>query len=385
MDGTLSGNRPGIARAITTTFWRAAILIFLAQPCAYPQCDLSAAEWLDQLGGIEGSDLAHEQKIQRLSVLKVAYEKCRLAKDSVYGQIVHRLGDFYRTAGDFEQAIALASEAVRVNKQKLPGAQPSYLTHSYYNLGLYHNLMGMSGDAHLYYDSCLAIGYQFAQKTFIVLMALERKSFLNFQSGDYEQSIRIAEEGIMLSRRQGQLPGYEALLLIQKAQSLAEINHIAEAHRNISAAIHLLNTNELTSYLPNAYSVYANVLSQKNQYKEAVSYYEKAMELNLAQNNREQAARDLHDLGFLYESKLKDFKKSMLYYEKALNVLATLKDPYMLSATYNNLGQVCRRNGDFRKALEYYQKGLNALPIAYHEHDVSDNPEILKLKTVANE
>src|SRR5687768_3088755 len=185
MDGTLSANRSGIARAITSTFWRAAILLCLVQPCAYPQCDHSAGEWLDKLTGIESSDLAHEQKIQRLSALKVAYEKCGLTKDSVYGQIVHRLGDFYRTAGDFEQAIALASEAVRVNKQKLPGAQPSYLTHSYYNLGLYHNLMGMSGDAHLYYDSCLAIGYQFAQKTFIVLMALERKSFLNFQSGDY--------------------------------------------------------------------------------------------------------------------------------------------------------------------------------------------------------
>lgn len=384
MDGMSNGNNKRGDSKIGGILIRTIILTVLLQSYAYPQCNLPAPAWLDKLTNVETGDFPTDQKIAALSRLIKDFEKCGLRKDSVYARIVHRLGDYYRINGDFDRGISYAVKAVSINRQEHPGSQPSYLTHSYYNLALYHNLLGLTEEAHLYYDSCLAVGYQFPEKMFIVLMALEKKAFLYFQTGDYEESIRVADQGIVLSRSQD-LRGYEALLLIQKAQSEAEIGRIDRASSDISGAIKTLNENDLALYLPNAYSVLANVLSRKKEYADAIAYYKKAVELNLAQGNNSQAARDLHDLALLYDRELKDFNNATSYYEQALKVLDTLQDPYMLAATYNNLGQVCWRNNDFRKALHFYQKGLIALPVQFSDENAEHNPDPAKLKAVTNE
>ena len=297
--------------------------------------------------------------------------------------MVHRLGDLYRTSGDFQNGISLTQQAVAMNKQDQPGSQKPYLTHSYYNLGLYNNLLGLTDDAQLYFDSCIENAIQFPEKTFIGLMALEKKSFMYFQTGDYEQSIRVAERGIDLALKEG-LTDYEALLLIQKAQSESELKRIDHAERNILKAITILNEHRLDAYLPNAYSVYANVLSKKRKFSEAIWHYNKASKLNSMQQNLEQSARDLHDLGYLYDKELNDPENSVAHYLKAINLLKSFKDPYMLSATYNNLGQVYWRQNDFQKALAYYQQGLMALPIGFNDQDSKTNPAISTLRSVTN-
>jgi tetratricopeptide (TPR) repeat protein len=297
-----------------------------------------------------------ERKLTLLS-LKQAYEKCALPKDSVYARMIHRLGDYFRIEGDFEAGIRLTQEAARINAQKQPGSQPSYLAHSYYNLGLYHNLLGLTHEAHSYYDSCIIAGYQFPEKLFIALMALEKKAFLYFQVGDYERSITVSDQGRALAQQQG-FPDFEALLLIQKAQSESEINDVSQAEQNILRAIQILNDNDIPDYLPNAYSVYANVLSRRKQFREASLYYRRASEANLAKQKLDQAACDLHDLGFLYDKELHDPQRSIESYVEALKLLTKLKDPNMLSATYNNMlsstynnmGQVYLRQQDFPRA-----------------------------------
>jgi CHAT domain-containing protein/tetratricopeptide (TPR) repeat protein len=384
MEGISGGNKSGSLKTCFLNFFRLSILTVLLNSHAYSQCNLNASEWLDKLAQIETMDLVISVRINHLSSLKEAYEKCDLKKDSVYARMIHRLGDLHRINGDFEKGIRLTAEAVRINKQNQPGFQRSYLTHSYYNLGLYNNLLGLIGDAHLYYDSCVEVGLQYPEKVFIALMALEKKAFMYFQTGDYEQSIGTAERGIMQARKQN-LPDYEALLLIQKAQSESELNRVTEADRDVSKAISILNDNKLEAYLPNAYSVYANVLSRRKKFVEAITYYNKSFDLNVAQQNSEQSARDLHDLGLLYDKELNDPKRSIAHYIRAIKVLETLQDPYMLSATYNNLGQVCWRKNDFKTALEYYQKGLMVLPLRFYDADIRNNPGLMQLRAATNE
>jgi len=384
MEGISSGNNdhsPGLVTRIVCGICLASIMAPLH---GYTQCKRDATGWLSELAVIEASDAATEEKISRLSAVKEEIEQCDGRRDSVYARIVHRLGDLHRNSGDFERAIRLTAEAIAINKSKRPGSQRSYLTHSYYNLGLYNNLLGLPAEAHLYYDSCINIGTQYPDKIFIALMAMEKKAFLYFQAGDYEQGIRISQRGLMLAKSTN-APAYEALLLIQKAQCESGLDRSAEARENVYKAILILNSNQLKSYLPNAYSVYALVLRGEKQFDAAISYYTKAFELNLEQGNHEQAARDLHALAFLYDKELNSPKESISLYSRALELLETIKDPYMLAATFNNLGQVWWRNGEFQNALKFYQKGLMALTEQFQDADIKANPSPSMLATMRNE
>lgn len=368
-------------RRSVATAWTFA-LIALTSVNALAQCERTANEWLDQLSEIERSSKPDLQKIEELSFLQIRYSKCS-KNDSVYARIVHRLGDVYRLSGDFQNAIALTNEAVRINQSELPGAQKAYLTHSYYNLGLYQHLLNFPSVAHFYYDSCIAIGEQFPEKKFIALMALEKKAFMYFQSGDYERSIQVAEYGRSLALEEND-PEFESLLLIQKSQAEAELNRVRNAEENILKAIGLLTATNSDSYLPNAYSVYGNVLSRKGNYTEAVGYYQKAYKLNLDLGNVEQAARDLHDLALLYSKELNDFNKTMETYAKVIKLQKSLNDPYLLATTYNNMGQAYWRIGNFKKALGLYQQGLMVLPFEFDAADLKNNPSLEQLKTSTN-
>lgn len=385
MEGISNASRQRCVKPVNLIVNGALAIVLLMHTCAYSQeCNSGASEWLGELALIEAADLPTDLKIKKLSALNERYEKCHSSTDSVYARMIHRLGDFYRIAGDYETGISLTQRALSINKHDHPGAQKTYLTHSYYNLGLYNNLLGLTDNAQLYYDSCIENALLFPEKTFIGLMALEKKSYMYFQTGDYEQSIRTAERGINLAQK-GKLSDYEALLLIQKAQSESEIKRVDQAERNIRKAIAILNDHHLDAYLPNAYSVYANVLSKKKKFTEAIWHYNQASRLNSMQQNPEQSARDLHDLAFLYDKELNDAEKSVFHYLKAINLLKSLKDPYILSATYNNLGLVYWRQNDFQKALEYYQQGLLALPIGFKDEDPKTNPPIGKLTAATNE
>ena len=384
MESISSGNKDNSQSLVTRIVCGICLAAFMAPLHGYTQCDRDATEWLSELELIETSDAGTEEKINRLSAVKEDLEECGAAKDSVYARIVHRLGDLYRNIGDFERAIRLTAKAIAINKAKGPGSQYSYLTHSYYNLGLYNNLLGLHAEADLYYDSCINIGTQYPEKTFIALMAMEKKAFLYFQQGDYEQGIHISQRGIMLARSLN-LREYEASLLVQKAQCESELGRSVQARENVRKAILILNSNQLQSYLANAYSVYALVLRREKQFDEAISYYRKAFELNVAQGNHEQAPRDLHALAFLYDIELNNPKQSISLYLQALELLETVKDPYMLAATFNNLGQVSWRNGDFKNALKFYQKGLMALPVRFQEPEIKANPSPSILATMRNE
>ena len=198
MDATSNASKRNALKAVIQIVCRTFLITVLIPLHAHTQCNPDASGWLARLALIEDTHAETREKIRRLSAVKKDFENCQLPKDSVYARIVHRLGDLYRMSGDYERGIQLTSRAISINKGKTPGAQKSYLTHSYYNLGLYHNLLGLSADAHLYYDSCIEVGLVFPDKRFIALMGIEKKAFLYFQEGDYEQGIRISERSFKI-------------------------------------------------------------------------------------------------------------------------------------------------------------------------------------------
>jgi tetratricopeptide (TPR) repeat protein len=273
---------------------------------------------LDTLTAIQNNGrLATPEKIEQLARLREVFLKCRPVKDSVYARIVHRLGDLYSKANDLEKAISFTREAVAVNSVKNKQAEPSFLANSYLNLGIFYNSLYLPGESVNYFDSCILVSSQYPEKYFIAFRAFEANAYSFFHKGDYQKSRETAENGILFAEKINDSLN-EAPLLAQKAQAEIALKQIASAERNITRSIFLLENNNTDSIrLATSYSIYASLLNQKGFLNSAISYYQKAFELNKAKAYWRQCAKDMLDLGYLYDAGLQNDIKALACYNQA--------------------------------------------------------------------
>ena len=87
-------------------------------------------------------------------------------------------------------------------------------------------------------------------------------------------------------------------------------------------------------------------------------------------NNWEQYARDLQDLGLVYDNDLRDPVKAISCYREAIELTKQLRAVDQLAALYNNMGALNWRQKKYRTALAYYQKGLAEMTIPSGRHGV---------------
>jgi len=361
------------------------IVCLLYSSMAISQCPPGPAAWMEKIKAIEAGEAPAAEKIKGLESLRALYIHCSTAKDSILARMLHRLGALYRQEGDVEKGIRYTRDAAGINGSGLPVAQKAFLTHSYYNLGLYYAQLYLFSESNNYFDSCIAVGSGYPEKAFIVLMAYEQKAFSFYKTGDYESSIETADDGMRLS---GQLKDtlFGIILLTQKAQSQLALGQAGEAEKNIRTTIQALKGKDMPAErLATSYSIYAKLLNTRKESRAAADLYKKAFDLNLRQQNFGQCTRDLIDLGYVYDKDLHEPEKAVAVYMQGLKLAARINDPYMVAGLYNNTGVAYWRRGEYQQALRYYQKGLMALPVQFTDEDVVSNPSVDMLRSIGND
>jgi CHAT domain-containing protein/Tfp pilus assembly protein PilF len=362
------------------------VLVFFCYAfIARGQCPGDAAI-INAVAGIQSniSD-SYSDKIVQLKALQSGFIKCHPLKNGIYAQIVHRIGDIYSKAGDLERAIIYTKEAVAVNTGKGEGTDPSFLTNSYFNLGIFYKKIHFLKDSHHYFERCIDVGRRYPDKQAIVFMAYEQKAYSFFQTGDYQKSMEQADEGILFAEAKKDVLAM-APLLAQKAQSEIESGLFSDAEICIKRAISLLeNEDGGAEHLATSYSVYADLLQKSGKIPAALKYYHKSLELNKEKENWEQCSRDLLELGSVYLHGLGQGEKAVYYYNEGLKMARKGGDSYQLAGLYSNIGVVYWRKQDFHKALKYYQKALNILPLNFNDTAIKSNLSRDMLKLVSND
>ncbi|CAF1157201.1 unnamed protein product [Rotaria sp. Silwood1] len=99
----------------------------------------------------------------------------------------------------------------------------------------------------------------------------------------------------------------------------------------------------------------------QGQYKEAVSFYEKSLEIerkNLPETHFSLASIYIN-IGLAYNN-MGDYLKALEFYEKALKIRENALSPNNpdLATSYNNIGGVYKNIGNYSKALEFHEKAL---------------------------
>ena len=361
------------------------VLVILPAGTAHAQC-MSDAELVEKVSTIHNdTDIASVKKLQLLKTLQTGFLKCGKSRNSAYAQLAHRLGDYYSKTDDQERAIFYTKEAVAVNSSGNATADPSFLANSCFNLGIFYKRLNLLRESHYYFDRCIAAGSRFQAKYFIVFMAFEQNAYAYYQAGDYQKSVEVADEGLLFAREAGD-EGARAALLAQRAQSTGELGRFQEGEANVKEAIALLEkAGSDAAHLATSYSVYADLLGKKGDIKTSLIYYRKAYELNRANGNLEQCARDLLDLGSVYADDLRQGTMAINCYNEGVKVARKTKDLYQLAALYSNIGVVYGQEKRYSQALSYYQKALNILPLNFTDSSLKANVSVNMLNLVSND
>ncbi|MBP0035427.1 MAG: CHAT domain-containing protein, partial [Roseofilum sp. Belize BBD 4] len=105
--------------------------------------------------------------------------------------------------------------------------------------------------------------------------------------------------------------------------------------------------------LNNLGSVYDSI----GEVQEAIKYYEQALPLFRAVEDRGGEATTLNNLGGIYDS-IGEVQRAIAYYEQALPLHRSVQNREGEAAILNNLGAVYNSIGQPQRALEYYEQAL---------------------------
>ena len=159
------------------------------------------------------------------------------------------------------------------------------------------------------------------------------------------------------------------------AHLLQSLNNFNEARSHYEVALQVLRSlaeHDLEAYTPAVAATLNNLgalLSDTNEFEQSQTYYEEALQLyrSLASRNPEayipDVAMTLNNLGNLL-SNTNEFEQSQTYYEEALQIRRSLasRNPEAytpaVAATLNNLGNLLSDTNEFEQSQTYYEEAL---------------------------
>lgn len=107
-----------------------------------------------------------------------------------------------------------------------------------------------------------------------------------------------------------------------------------------------------------AYGNMGYVLKYRGKNDEALSYYQKSLELSKKTNDLNGLSSMYNNIGLIYGNQ-GNIKKALEYYNQCLKIRIEIDDKKGLATIYNNIGAEYRKQGDNNKTLEYYKKSMS--------------------------
>jgi tetratricopeptide (TPR) repeat protein/DNA-binding CsgD family transcriptional regulator len=149
---------------------------------------------------------------------------------------------------------------------------------------------------------------------------------------------------------------------------------LAEMVKNRSSDSCLIYINETSKFLLQTdsipflgkiYELRADAAQSHGELKEAIRFYQKAVDYYDKTDDRKPQARILNTLGVNY-AYLGNLPEAFRYYYKAKEIAGELKDDLLMARINNNLGRIFVAIKQFQPGIDYYKK---ALPVFVAEND----------------
>ncbi len=159
---------------------------------------------------------------------------------------------------------------------------------------------------------------------------------------------------------QVQLASLWQFLLGNEANDLLNQNRLDDAearYREILSYNESLNDPKAEPIIAVSYHQLGMVFEEKREYKEAVGWYEQAIEINERLGLKESVAANYHQIGRVHEEQ-KKLDEAERWYKKALEIYERLKLERNASDGYHQLGIIYQLRGNTQEATKWFKKAV---------------------------
>jgi len=105
------------------------------------------------------------------------------------------------------------------------------------------------------------------------------------------------------------------------------------------------------------YNNIAGIYIEQNEYKNAIDFFTKSLEMRVAINDKEGIGQSLANLGSTF-GHLGDTAKAHQYYTESLKISLEVNNLSRIAFIYNNLGKLFQASGKYEEAIGYLKKSL---------------------------
>ncbi len=163
-------------------------------------------------------------------------------------------------------------------------------------------------------------------------------------------------------------PDSSRIIALAKFITFNVINTSPDSAKSLNDELYLFSEIKKNDVgMSEAYNNYAILSSYNGNYKKALDYLGKGLEINKKMKSKVRITNSLTNIAFMY-TYLGDYDKAMEYNERCLKIQKELNDKQGIIKTYNNMGIIYDNIGNNKKAIENYELTIKlSKEIAYQE------------------
>lgn len=318
------------------------------------------------------------RQLEELLASKERWDKCSKKKDSAYAYLLQRIGWLYRSKHDFKTAIAFtkqSSELMRHLKNK-SSFDESFIIKNFWNLHFLYDSAQQTAKKYEALDSCIfksiaSQDYNFADVALLIVVPHL------FEIGDYYRCSTYASFGENIITKISSLTDEEIAdeyinYFTWRINSLLNLHAYAEAEAAVKTKIKAAELTGNILQLAPLYGLYGSILANKNENILAVEYFQRCFNLNMKQKYKTGCSEALNNIGFIYQTKLKQNHQALSYFFKALRFSDTKESLNILG----NIANAYFSMHQYDSALVFYQKAFDQISPGFKETDLSKDEGI---------
>lgn len=167
---------------------------------------------------------------------------------------------------------------------------------------------------------------------------------------------------------------YREFIEVERTTQNPDLDKISESLNNIGICYFLLNNyreaiqwfekaleeDRKTGIIENIATRYNNLglaFKKLGTYDRAAEYYKKALTLDMEQRDTQNIAKSYNNLGSIYDSWGR-YDTAIFYNDQSLKLKELLKDSAGMAITLNNIGVIYKSWGKYNSAIEYFEEAL---------------------------
>ncbi|WP_177191836.1 CHAT domain-containing protein [Parafilimonas terrae] len=330
----------------------------------------------------EDEKLNDAKKLEQFYLLKQLWDKCKIQPDSVYSNILLKIGYYeVRINRDFDIGINFTKASLKINTSNKPGSSKLLAAKGYFSLAAYYYRMLLYDKALKYFDSTISIINTFPNNTNYTIQCKLYMAYIYFQNGDYQKAVEESTSGLYSCVNKKDSTRFLELLT-QRSQSLYYENKLDKSLEDANLMISIAQKNKSVYELASALKIKARIFQKIGNFNVTDSLFKEVIKARIKTKDFEQIAADYNDYANFYLDSLNDHSNAKRYYLESLAYGKRAEDSFALARATINIGEIYLEQGNYKEALKNSTKALSLLNIPVKQNNIQP-PTAQKLDIIS--